>query len=45
MKFTKILSVILLTFGVLFASRYWVTKTGTYINGKSKSAYSSQSLL
>jgi hypothetical protein len=41
MKFTKILSVLLLTFGVLFASGCWVTKTGTYIKEKSKSAYSS----
>jgi hypothetical protein len=41
MKFNKILSVLLLTFGVLFASGCWVTKTGTYIKEKSKSAYSS----
>ena len=41
MKYTKVLSVILLTFGVLFASGCWVTKTGTYIKEKSKNAYSS----
>jgi|TARA_Y100000385_G_C12567318_1_gene414794 hypothetical protein len=41
MKFTKILTALLLTFGILFASGCWVTKTGTYIKDKSKSAYSS----
>tara|TARA_B100001093_G_C26475060_1_gene862345 strand:- start:508 stop:666 length:159 start_codon:yes stop_codon:yes gene_type:complete len=41
MKFTKILSAILLTIGVLYASGCWVTKTGTYIKDKSKGAYSS----
>ena len=41
MKLTKILSVLLLTFGILFSSGCWVTKTGTFIKEKSKSAYSS----
>lgn len=41
MKFTKILTALLLTFGILSASGCWVTKTGTYIKDKSKSAYSS----
>lgn len=41
MKLTKIISALLITFGVLFSSGCWVTKTGTYIKEKSKSAYSS----
>ena len=40
MKFTKIISSILLALGILFASGCWVTKTGTYIKDKSKGAYS-----
>ena len=41
MKLVKILSFLLLAFGVVFASGCWVTKTGAYIKEKSKSAYSS----
>ena len=40
MKFTKIISSILLAVGILFASGCCVTKTGTYIKDKSKGAYS-----
>ena len=40
MKLTKILSVVVLTLSVLFASGCWVTKSGNYIKNKSKSAYS-----
>jgi len=40
MKFSKIISSILLAVGILFASGCWVTKTGTYIKDKSKGAYS-----
>ena len=40
MKFTKIISSILLAIAILFASGCWVTKTGTYIKDKSKGAYS-----
>ena len=40
MKFTKIISSILLAAGILLASGCWVTKTGTYIKDKSKGAYS-----
>ena len=41
MKLTKIISAFLISFGVLFSSGCWVTKTGNYIKDKSKSAYSS----
>ena len=40
MKLVKILSFLLLAFGVVFASGCWVTKTGAYIKEKSMSAYS-----
>tara|TARA_B100002019_G_scaffold141644_1_gene122042 strand:- start:604 stop:768 length:165 start_codon:yes stop_codon:yes gene_type:complete len=41
MKLSKIIPALLLTFGILFSSGCWVTKTGAYIKDKSKSAYSS----
>jgi len=39
-KLSKNLTFFILVIGLLFTSGCWVTKTGSYIKDKSKSAYS-----
>ncbi|MEC7801846.1 MAG: hypothetical protein VX467_01600 [Verrucomicrobiota bacterium] len=39
-KLSKNLTLFILAFGLLYTSGCWVTKTGSYIKDKSKSAYS-----
>ena len=39
-NFSKNLALFILAIGLLFTTGCWVTKTGSYIKDKSKSAYS-----